>query len=129
MRWTFFSDTNIWREQLVHRYSQNNICFFRSPISPWRGPQWKSLFGAFFSRHGLYFHHTKNQPPLRPPSTFSENWPWFWPYLLSKQFMKKKLVTNLGHYLLKKCKISCLGGLLKEKQESTSDLFSYFLNH
>ena len=27
MRWTFFSDTNIWREQLVHRYLQNNICF------------------------------------------------------------------------------------------------------
>ena len=36
---------------------------------------------------------------------------------------KRSLVQNLGHYHLKKCKISCLGGLLKEKQESTSDLF------
>ena len=39
---------------------------------------------------------------------------------------EKNLVQNLGHYHLKKCKISCLGGLLKEKQESTSDLFSNF---
>ena len=39
---------------------------------------------------------------------------------------KRSLVQNLGHYHLKKCKISCLGGLLKEKQESTSDLFSNF---
>ena len=36
---------------------------------------------------------------------------------------EKNLVQNLGHYHLKECKISCLGGLLKEKQESTSDLF------
>ena len=48
-----------------------------------------SRYLELFSRQSLYFHHTKNQPPLRPPSTFSENWPWFWPYLLSKQFMKK----------------------------------------
>ena len=39
---------------------------------------------------------------------------------------KRSLVQNLGHYHLKKCKISCLGGLLKEKQESTFDLFSNF---
>ena len=44
---------------------------------------------SFFSRQGLYFHHTKNQPPLRPPSTFSEHWPWFWQYLLSEKFTKK----------------------------------------
>ena len=44
---------------------------------------------SFFSRQGLYFHHTKNQPPLRPPSTFSEHWPWFWQYLLSGKFTKK----------------------------------------
>ena len=36
---------------------------------------------------------------------------------------EKNLVQNLGHYHLKECKISCLGGLLKEKQETTSDLF------
>ena len=39
---------------------------------------------------------------------------------------EKNLAQNLGHYHLKKCKISCLGGLLKEKQESTFDLFSNF---
>ena len=30
-------------------------------------------FPLIFSQQGLYFHHTKSQPPLRPPSTFSEN--------------------------------------------------------
>ena len=43
---------------------------------------------SFFSRRALYFHHAKNQPPLRPPSTFSEHWPKFWEYLLSEKFMK-----------------------------------------
>ena len=39
-----------WGKQLVHRYLQNNICYFRSPISPWRVPQRKSLFWAFILR-------------------------------------------------------------------------------
>ena len=32
----------------MHRYLQNYICYFRSPISPWTGPQVKSLFRTFF---------------------------------------------------------------------------------
>ena len=28
----------------MHRYLENSICNFRSPISPWRGPHSKSLF-------------------------------------------------------------------------------------
>ena len=48
-----------------------------------------SRYLELFSRQGLYFHHTKNQPPLRPPSTFSEHWPWFWQYLLSEKFTKE----------------------------------------
>ena len=43
---------------------------------------------SFFSRQGLYFHHTKNQPPLRPPSTFPEHWPSFLPYLFSENVLK-----------------------------------------
>ena len=81
---------------------------------------------SFFSSHGLYFHHAKNQPVLRPPSSFSEHLPLFWPYLFSKKFYETFLVQNLGHNHLKKCNICCLGGLLKEKRESTSDLFSTF---
>ena len=42
---------------------------------------------SFFSRHSLFFHQTKIQPLLRPPSTFSEHWLWFWQYLL--KVMKK----------------------------------------
>ena len=34
----------------MHRYLQNNICYFRSPISPWRVYQRKSLFWAFILR-------------------------------------------------------------------------------
>ena len=43
----------------------------------------------FFSRHGLYFHHTKNQPPLRPPSTFSEHW----------LFLTEKQASTFVHFL------------------------------
>ena len=32
----------------MHKYLQNDICYFRSPISPWTGPQVKSLFRTFF---------------------------------------------------------------------------------
>ena len=49
----------------------------------------ETCYLELFSRHGLYFHHAKNQPPLGPPSTFSEHWPWFWQYLLSGKFTKK----------------------------------------
>ena len=52
--------------------------------------------------------------------------PLFWQYLFSKKFYETFLVQNLGHNHLKKCNICCLGGLLKEKRESTSDLFSTF---
>ena len=33
----------------------------------------ETCYLELFSRHGLYFHHAKNQPPLGPPSTFSEH--------------------------------------------------------
>ena len=91
-----------------------------------KGASVKVAILSFFSSHGLYFHHAKNQPPLRPPSPFSEHLPLFWPYLFSKKFYETFLVQNLGHNHLKKCNICCLGGLLKEKRESTSDLFSTF---
>ena len=68
-----------------------------------------------FSRHGLYFHHTKNQPPLRPPSTISEYWPWFWPHLLSENFMNffwyKIWVKTISNFFF--------GRFLTEKREST----------
>ena len=91
-----------------------------------KGASVKVAILSFFSSHGLYFHHAKNQPLLRPPSPFSEHLPLFWPYLFSKKFYETFLVQNLGHNHLKKCNICCLGGLLKEKRESTSDLFSTF---
>ena len=91
-----------------------------------KGASVKVAILSFFSSHGLYFHHAKNQPLLRPPSPFSEHLLLFWPYLFSKKIYETFLVHNLGHNHLKKCNICCLGGLLKEKRESTSDLFSTF---
>ena len=46
--WSFLNDPNIWLRHLVQGYLENNICYFRSPISLWTGPQLKSLFWAFF---------------------------------------------------------------------------------
>ena len=54
-----------------------------------KGASVKVAILSFFSKHGLYFHHAKNQPSLRPPSTFSERWPKFWQHLLSEKVMKK----------------------------------------
>ena len=73
--WTLLNCSNICMKQLVHRYLQNNICYFRSRISPWRGPQLKLLFWAFFLVMVYIFTMQKNQPLLRPPSTFSEHLP------------------------------------------------------
>ena len=46
--WSFLNYPNIWLRYLVQGYLENNICYFRSPISLWTGPQLKSLFWAFF---------------------------------------------------------------------------------
>ena len=64
---------------------------------------------SFFPWYGLYFHHTKNQPPLRPRSTFSEHWPWFWPYLLSEKVMKFFWYKIWVKIFTKSAKLSDLG--------------------
>ena len=62
-----------------------------------------AILSSLFSPVGPNFHHEKNQPRLRRPSTFSEHWPWFWQYLLSKKNHEQKLVQNLGHNNPDKC--------------------------
>ena len=37
----------IFYQGIIAQIFGKNICYFKSPISPWRGPQWKSLFWAF----------------------------------------------------------------------------------
>ena len=64
---------------------------------------------SFFSRQGLYFHHTKNQPPLRPPSTFSEHPSRFWPYLLSEKVMNFFCYKIWVIIFTKSAKLSDLG--------------------
>ena len=50
-------------QELLHKYLQRNISHFKSPILSWRGPQWKSIFWAFFlnslrnpTTHKISFH-------------------------------------------------------------------------
>ena len=53
----------------MHRYLQNNICYFRSPISPWRGPQSNSLFRTLFINKFYIFTMPKinmDWGPLQP---------------------------------------------------------------
>ena len=65
---------------------------------------------------------------MRPTSTFFL----VLPLILAKFVLKKcdeiLSVQNLGHNHVKKCKISCLVGLLNEKQVSTFVHFLYFSN-
>ena len=72
----------------------------------------------FFSRHGQYFHPTKDQPRTRPSSTFlyiCYNFRQiFCTYVI--QFFS---VENMGHNQHKKCSKYYLVSLLNEKQRST----------
>ena len=38
----------IFSPEIIAQIFEEKYLFFKSPISPWRGPQWKSLFWAFF---------------------------------------------------------------------------------
>ena len=67
--WTLLIITNIWLQHLVQGYLENNICYFRSPISPWRGPQSNSLFRTFFINKFYIFTMPKismDWGPLQP---------------------------------------------------------------
>ncbi len=77
-----------------------------------------------FSRHGQYFHPTKDQPRTRPPSPFLYICCNFGQIFCTNviQFFS---VENMGHNQLKKCRKYHLVSLLNEKQRST---FANFLH-
>ena len=106
----------------MHRYLQNNICYFRSPISPWTGPQWNSLFWAFFSTWSRLSPYQKSASAEAPFNLF-----WTLTMILAIFAFWKSyeifLVQNLGHNLHKKCKIVRFGNSLSEKQPFTFGLF------
>ena len=78
----------------------------------------------FFSRHGQYFHPTKDQPRTRPSSTFL-----YICYNFRQIFCTNVIqffsVENMGHNQLQKCTKYHLVSLLNEKQGST---FANFLD-
>ena len=65
--WTFVTVSNIL--PIIFNYLPNFFWYFRSSISPWRGPQWKTLFQL-----AKIHHQAKNQHSLRPPLAFPNLW-------------------------------------------------------
>ena len=82
----------------------------------------------FFSRHGQYFHPTKNQPRTRPSSTFL-----YICYNFRQIFCTNVIqffsVENMGHNQLQKCTKYHLVSLLNEKQGSTFANFWHLFIH
>ena len=82
----------------------------------------------FFSRHGQYFHPTKDQPRTRPSSTFL-----YICYNFRQVFCTNIIqffsVENMGHNQLQKCTKYHLVSLLNEKQWSTFANFWHLFNH
>ena len=78
----------------------------------------------FFSRHGQYFHLTKDQPRTRPCSTFLYICCNF-TQIFCTNVIQLFSVENMGHNQLKKWTEYHLVSLLNEKQGST---FANFLD-
>ena len=89
-----------------------------------KGASFSIAILSFFSRHGQYFHPTKDQPRTRPPSPFLYICCNFGQIFCTNviQFFS---VENMGHNQLRKCSKYHLVSLLNEKQRST---FANFLH-
>ena len=77
---------------------------------------------SFFSRHGQYFHPTKDQPSLRSYSTFLYiccNFGQIFCTNVNNFFS----VQNMGHNQLQKCSKYHLVSFLNEKERSTFAIF------
>ena len=80
----------------------------------------------FFSRHGQYFHPTKDQPRTRPCSTFLYICCNF-TQIFCTNVIQLFSVENMGNNQLKKCTEYHLVSLLNEKQGSTfANFFDLF---
>ena len=105
--WTLFNFPNIWARQQVQRYLKNYICYFRNSISPWTGPQTKTIFWSFFLGM-IHTMTTKNQPRLSPRSGFSRHLSLFWPVSLCQPWLKI-IVQNIWVIIFtKSAKLSVL---------------------
>ena len=83
-----------------------------------KGASFNDAILSFFSRHGQYFHPTKDQPRTRPPSPFLYICCNFGQIFCTNviQFFS---VENMGHNQLRKCSKYHLVSLLNKKQRST----------
>ena len=83
---------------------------------------------SFFSRHGQYFHPTKDQPRTRPPSTFLYICCNFG-QIFCTNVIHFFSVQNMGHNQLQKCSKYHLVSFLNEKQRSTFPICLHFFIH
>ena len=58
--------------ELLRKYLEKIFVTIKVQFHHERGLS-ETRYLELFSRHGLDCHHIKNQPPLRPRSTFSEH--------------------------------------------------------
>ena len=90
----------IFYQGIIAQIFGKNICYFKSPISPWRGPQSKSLFWAFFL-NSLWSPSTKKisfdwAPLLAFPNVWLNIFKFCFLNICCNFWGK-----NLGHYLVK----------------------------
>ena len=87
-----------------------------------KGASFSIAILSFFSRHGQYFHPTKDQPRTRPPSTFLYICCNFG-QIFCTNVIHFFSVQNMGHNQLQKCSKYHLVSFLNEKQRSTFAIF------
>ena len=87
-----------------------------------KGASFNDAILSFFSRHGQYFHPTKDQPRTRPSSTFLYICCNFG-QIFCTNVIHFFSVQNMGHNQLQKCSKYHLVSFLNEKQRSTFAIF------
>ena len=122
--WTLFNFPNSWARQQVQWYLKNYICYFRNSISPWTGPQTKTIFWSFFLGM-IHTMTTKKSASSEPPFRLFYTFVIFLAIFTLSTLAENILAKNLGHNLHKKCKIVSFRSSLSEKQPST---FGHFLH-
>ena len=119
----FFMILRYFTQELLPKYFQKDIYYFRSPFSLWWGPSRRSLFWTFFTCQGPLNHHAKFRPPPSPPYTLLREFPKSWQILSSKSFF---FSAKYGTYPYQLCYFLVMGFKMSKKWTSALALFLCF---
>ena len=106
--WTLFNFPNIWARQRVQIYLRNYICYSRNSISPWTGPQTKTIFWSFFPRMVHTMTTKKISLVWAPVQAFLYICHFFWPFSLCQPWLKIILQRIWVIIFTKRSKLSVL---------------------